>query len=329
VAAITPLPADALVELLRRYDLGCLETFWPAGGGVENTNYFVRVGQRTGQRPESREVVLTLLEQPPAAGALLVPLLDACDEAGLPVAPPIRNTNGEPIDRIAGRPALFAPRLLGRHVLNPTLRQCEVVGRFLARFHRTTWRFAPEAPAHPRDRAWLEQRIAHVRSRLSYADAILLDDARIAVSSALRRGDVGRLPAGVVHGDLFRDNVLFTERGLTGVLDFHHASAGYLLYDLAVAANDWCTDSSGQLERDRALALLRAYHRVRPLTHPELWFFSVFALYAALAFWLSRLTAALDPLRPSQRAVKNPDEFRQIVRRHLAHVIDFDPRQLD
>ena len=59
---------------------------------------------------------------------------------------------------------------------------------------------------------------------------------------------------------MFRDNVLFTERGLTGVVDFHHAATGYLIYDLAVAANDWCNDYDGVLDADRTLALLRAYH---------------------------------------------------------------------
>ena len=121
----------------------------------------------------------------------------------------------------------------------------------------------------------------------------------------LRREDVKRLPRGVIHGDVFRDNVLFSERGLTGVLDFHHAATGYWIYDLAVVANDWCNDNSGVLDPDRVLALLRAYHAIRPLTPPEVWYFPVFALYAATAFWLSRLTVAL------RRAVEPQSAFQQ------------------
>ena len=82
--------------------------------------------------------------------------------------------------------------------------------------------------------------------------------------SAARTCDA--LPRGVIHGDMFRDNVLFSERGLTGVVDFHHAATGYWIYDLAVVANDWCNDNSGVLDSDRTLALLRAYHAIRPLT---------------------------------------------------------------
>jgi len=322
MTAITPLPERELRALLERYALGDLETYWPAGGGVENSNYFVRVGGSGG----SQDIVLTMLEQPPAAGDLLVPLLDLCDEAGLPIAPIIRNRAGSAREEIQGRSTLLAPRLVGRHVLNPTARHCETVGRFLARFHIVTRVLAEAAPPHPRDTAWLVSRLQVAWRTLPFAHAALLKDAVTAVSSLLGRADVKRLPRGIVHGDLFRDNALFTERGLTGVLDFHHASAGHLLYDLAVAANDWCSDSSGLLDRGRTMAMLRAYHSLRPLCEAELWFFPIFALYAAVAFWLSRLMAAVAPARAR---IKDPDEFRRIVQQHRAHFLYVDRREFE
>jgi len=142
------------------------------------------------------------------------------------------------------------------------------------------------------------------------------------------RNDVAELPRGVIHGDLFRDNVLFNERGLTGVLDFHHAARGALIYDLAVAANDWCTDSSGLTVPDRAIELLRAYHRIRPLSRSEIRLFPAFALYGALAFWLSRLAVAIE--RDAGRSVRtnNPEEFERIVSQHHAHFFYLDERML-
>ena len=133
----------------------------------------------------------------------------------------------------------------------------------------------------------------------------------------------------MIHGDLFRDNVLFNERGLTGVLDFHHASTGYWLFDLAVIANDWCTDSQGRLDPDRTQALLVAYHRIRPLTEAEVWFFTSFALYAALCFWTSRLSVALKAREETGLRSKNPEEFRRIVMQHLRHPFHIDARILD
>jgi homoserine kinase type II len=149
-----------------------------------------------------------------------------------------------------------------------------------------------------------------------------------AVSRALARSDVAALPQGAVHGDLFRDNVLFNEWGLSGVLDFHHAARGYLIYDLAVAANDWCTEADGALDPERTLALLRAYHGVRPLQRDELWHFPVFALYAGLAFWTSRLVVALEQRRGRAVRANNPEELQRVVAHHVAHFFYLDERRL-
>jgi homoserine kinase type II len=324
MAAITQLNEPDLENLLANYELGGLERYWPASNGVENTNYFVRVANERGPH----EIVVTMLERPPNSGSLLVKLLDACAEAGLPVAPIIRNRNGAASDQVNGKPTLVAPRLAGRHVVNPTVRQCESVGRFLARFHKATLALSNRAPDHPRGEAWLVRHAEQIRGRLPYADYRLLRDSIESVGSLLRREDVRRLPRGVIHGDVFRDNVLFSERGLTGVVDFHHASVGYWIYDLAVVANDWCNDVGGVLDFDRTLALLRAYHAIRPLTSGELWHFPVFALYAATTFWVSRLTTTLRGGPEAIVRFNNPEEFRQIVEQHSAHFCYLDARLL-
>jgi homoserine kinase type II len=325
MAAITPLSEPDLEILLSKYGLEGLESYWPASNGIENSNYFVRLASRLGPQ----ELVVTMLEQPANAGPLLVPLLDACDTAGLPVAPIIRNRFGAPSDHINGKPTIVAPRLIGRHVLNPTVRQCESVGRFLARFHKVTAPLGNTAAAHPRNEVWLVQRAESIRGYVPYVEFRLARDAVESIGSMLRRQDVKALPRGVIHGDLFRDNVLFTERGLTGVLDFHHAAAGYWIYDLAVAANDWCNDNSGVLDPDRTLALLRAYHAIRPLALAEIWYFPAFALYAATAFWLARLCVALRQDSGVLVRLKNPQEFRRIVEQHIAHFFYLDARLLD
>ena len=324
MAAITSLNEPDLEDLLAKYELGGLERYWPASNGVENSNYFVRVASQRGPH----EVVVTMLERPPNSGALIVQLLDACAEAGLPVAPIIRNRNGSPSDQINGKPTMVAPRLSGRHVVNPTMRHCESVGRFLARFHKATLSLARRAPEHPRNETWLVQNAESVRGLIPYDDYRLARDAVETIGSMLRREDVRRLPRGVIHGDMFRDNVLFSERGLTGVVDFHHAATGYWIYDLAVVANDWCNDNTGVLDSDRTLALLRAYHAIRPLTRSEVWYFPMFALYAATSFWLSRLTASVRRNADAQIRVNNPEEFQRIVEQHAAHFYYLDARLL-
>ena len=323
--AITQLDVLDLEHTIARYGIGELVRYRPAANGIENSNYFLR----TLFKGREREFVLTVLEQPSNAGAAFVPLLDLCECAGLPVPGIVRNLSGESFETFEHKPVVLSPRLPGRHVYNPTLRQVEALARFIGRFHLATAGWKEPIPSYPRNTQWLKQQARLIRGYLPYLSSSLLDDTVHEVSSLLARRDVQLLPRGVVHADLFRDNVLFNERGLSGVLDFHHASHGFLLYDLAVAANDWCTDASGLLDVDRTLALIRTYHRIRPLSRAELCFFPAFALYAALAFWLSRLSVAVRRDETGAVRFNNPEEFRRIVQQHRAHFFYLDDRLLE
>lgn len=328
--AITQLDVLDLEHTIAHYSVGDLIRYWPAVNGIENSNYFVR----TVDDGQERDFVLTIMEQPSHSGDAYVPLLDLCVEAGLPVAAVLRNKNGDAIDQYDNKLILLSRRLPGRHVYNPTLRQVASLGRFIARFHKATAGWDHPVADYPRTASWLAHHAELCRGYLPYISQQLLADSTREVAFLLARHDVAALPKGIIHGDLFRDNVLFSERSLTGVLDFHHAARGTLIYDLAVAANDWCTDSTGLLDSDRVLELMRAYHAIRPLEPSELRLFSAFALYAAVAFWLSRLTVALryaDADNDKTGAVRcnNPEEFQRIVERHHAHFFYLDERLLE
>ncbi len=318
MAALTSIDEARLRGLIGHYGVGELHRFWPASEGIENSNYFVEV-QRDGL---IRSYVLTILEKAPHGGDLLVPLLDRLARAGLPVAPVRRNLEGQAYVEVAGKPAILSPRLPGRHLINPSLHHCESVGRLLGRLHLAARPLLPQAPAHPRDSSWLGWQGRVARGRLGFGDTAILDFAVRASRSLLSRRDVRRLPRGIIHGDLFRDNVLFTGQALSGVVDFHHAAAGYWLFDIAVAINDWCTEASGRLDPDRTWQLLRAYNSVRALSAQELWFLPAFGCYAAACFWLSRLNG------PTEGRRKDPEEFQRITQQHLAHAFYGDQRLL-
>ncbi|MEM9623639.1 MAG: homoserine kinase [Pseudomonadota bacterium] len=322
--AVTQLEPQTMEATLANYAIGDLQRYWPAANGIENSNYFVQAIKDKSRQ----EYVLTIMEQAANAADAYVPMMDTLEAGGLPVAPPLRNRANQAIDEVAGKPAMLQRRLPGQHTYNPTIRQISALGRFIARMHQTMHQAPVSLPQHPRDLHWLKERKDMVNGYLAYADQALINDSVNRIASLLARTDVQNLPQGMIHGDLFRDNVLFNEHGLSGVLDFHHAAQGWYIYDLAVAANDWCNDAGGGLDPERTLQLLRAYHQIRPLTSAELWFFSSFALYAGVSFWLSRLAVALSRDNAGLVRFKNPDEFRTIVQHHHRHAFYFDERQL-
>ncbi|MCY3820274.1 MAG: homoserine kinase [Gammaproteobacteria bacterium] len=316
---VSLLDRETLEELVARYDIGQLLEQRPACRGIENRNYFIM----TAQDGVRRDWVLTVLEQPSHAGSSYVPLLDLCHESGLPVAPVIRNVAGDAIESVDGKRAMLSAMLPGQHVDSPSVEQARALGRFIGEFHRAARRPEFKVPAYPRNGRWLRDRESEVRGRLADPDARLGAHAVQRVADLLDREDVARLPSGPVHGDLFRDNVLFNGPKLTGVVDFHHAAHGYLVYDLAVAVNDWCSGPDGALDLQRSAALARAYHGVRPLGGRETRLFADFLLYAALAFWLSRLTVAARAGRDSTTRFKDPDEFKAIVLDRGTHLSSY------
>ncbi len=342
--AVTQIEDHEVARLFEAFELGTLQSLQLAANGIENSNYFVTVrvsspgtdadGATTAETmPVQRRYVLTLLEQASNAGSrAYLDLIDNAVRAGLPVPALMRHpASGAAYDQLYGKATLIARRLDGQHVLNPTRDQIAAIARFLARFHSDTAHLASYLPAYPRNPAWLRTQLDTIRCHVPYADYDLAAFAATAVSRLLARSDLKALPRCVIHGDLFRDNALFNDRGLSGVLDFHHAATGHALFDLAVVANDWCTDSGGALNRDRCLTLLRSYHQLRPLQLTELWHFSAYTLYAALVFYLSRASArvlAQQQAGSPPARTKNPEEYCNILRERLARPITLDARAL-
>lgn len=315
MAVITPLGAADISRLLESYSVGTLDGYKEASEGIENTNYFVRTSQEEGRRAE---YVLTLIEEANGTHAnlsALIKILDQCNAEGLPVPEIMRTVDGNAHAKLLDKPALLCTKLDGAHVANPVRSQCAAIGRFLARFHQATATLSSVIEPYVRDQTWLTEKAATVKYDIALLDRVALEESLTTVTQLLARSDVRQLPQAVIHADLFLDNALFNAYGLSGILDFHHAGYGYCIYDLAVAMNDWCRDREG-LDRVRVVELLRGYGSIRPLTQAELWFLPTFLLYAALSFWLSRLLISVRNDLPANYPVKDPDEFKQLIRAH-------------
>ena len=149
---------------------------------------------------------------------------------------------------------------------------------------------------------------------LSPAHAALLQDELAFQRQLAASAAYSTLPHGAVHGDLFRDNVMFEGRSLTGVFDFYFAGIDCLLFDVAVALNDWCIDlASGRLDESRAQALVDAYDRVRPLDGTELRLLPALMRAGAFRFWLSRLWDVHLPRSAVVLTAHDPSHFERVL----------------
>jgi len=308
---VPPAEAEALVE---RLNLGTLQALTPCAAGIENTNYFCDTS--TGR------YVLTLFER---LGFEQLPyylhLLKHLAERGIPVPGPKADASGEILHRVRGKPAAVVDRLPGSNRLAPDAAHCELVGSMLARMHLAGRDYARTQP-HLRGLAWWIETVPVVRPFLEPAQRELID-AELAFQQQLATsGAHAGLPRGAIHGDLFRDNVMFeaTPGGdrLGGFFDFYFAGVDALLFDVAVCLNDWCIDvDSGRLAEVRAAAFVGAYDAVRPLTGNEVRLLPALMRGAALRFWVSRLWDLHLPRDAALLKAHDPVHFERVLRERV------------
>jgi len=266
--------------------------------GMQNSNYFVTT--------DRGRYVLTLFEATdPAALDFYLRLQAHLADAGLPCPRPLADASGDFWRVLCGKPAALLTCLPGRAAETPDPAQCRIVGGALARLHIAAADLSG-APANPCGAEWCRAVGESLLPRLEADAAALLRD-ELAFQSVQQRA---ALPGGVIHADLFRDNVLWREDGeLGGLLDFYFAGVDAWLFDLAVVANDWCGDA-GQLPE-----LLAGYTAVRRLEAAERAAWPAMRRAAALRFWLLRLDAMLRPRAGEVVTIKDPAHFRSLLER--------------
>ena len=279
MSVYTAVTADELDAWLARYALGTLVEHSPIAAGIENTNYFVTT--------ERGRYVLTLYERLPADELpFYLNLMAHLARAGVEVPAPAPDRTGALFSHLNGRPAGLVSRIDGATIEAPTADECAAVGEALARLHCASQEYRARL-TNRRGPAWWRQAARAVRPYITAEQNALL--------SAETRFQTGfgkvKLPKGAIHGDLFRDNVLFAGHRVAGIIDFGFAATDFFAYDLAIAVNDWCvTDApDGGLDQQRAQAMTRGYHEVRPLTADERSQWPALLRAAALRFWVSRL----------------------------------------
>jgi len=312
MSVFTPVPEPILADWLKDYAVGRLVELKGISAGVQNSNFFVTT--------TLGRYVLTLFEGMSRAELpYYLHLMAHLARHGLPVPGPIANRHNEYLGTLQERPAALVVRLSGASEMNPGAAHCEKVGAMLAGLHLAGQSYG-RRQENPRGTGWRSATATIVRPFLP-ADEQALLDAELAFQASV---DIESLPAGAIHADLFRDNVLWDDDDGTprigGVIDFYFAGYDALLFDVAVTVNDWCAQPGGALEPQRTTALLEAYHAERPFTDAERAAWPAMLRAAALRFWLSRAADFHQPRTGEMVLVKNPNEYRDILRLRAAGV---------
>jgi len=308
MAVYTDVSADDLTRFLAGYDLGALLSYKGIAEGVENSNFLVHT--------QRGNFILTLYEKRVAAGDVpfFLALMEHLANRGINCPLPVHNRSGQVLGQLAGRPAAIVTFLDGLWIRRPSNKHCAAVGAALAKLH-----------------------LAGADFKMKRANALSVDSWRTLYRQADGRADAVQeglagtidreldhldktwprgLPTGVIHADLFPDNVFFLGDELSGLIDFYFACIDTFAYDLAVCLNAWCFEPDHSYNVTKGRAMLQAYAQMRALSDAEREALPILARGSALRFLLTRLVDWLAVPEGALVRPKDPLEYFRKLRFH-------------
>jgi homoserine kinase type II len=301
VAVYTEVSDEELSAFIATYDIGAVLSFKGIAEGVENTNYFLHTS--------AGSYIVTLYEKRVREADLpfFLGLMEHLAGRGLTCPQPVRNRQGQPLGRLAGRPAAVINFLDGLSIRRPTARHCHAVGEALARLHLAGRDFPMRRPNALSVSGWpplfeaAECGADRVAPGLAERTRRELHDLSAVWPSGL--------PSGVIHADLFTDNVFFIGDAVSGLIDFYFACTDAFAYDLAICLNAWCFEPDVSFNVTKGRAMISGYQKVRRLDGPEIAALPVLCRGSALRFMLTRLVDWLNVPPGALVKPKDPLEY--------------------
>jgi homoserine kinase type II len=310
MAVYTDVSAEDLADFLADYDLGELLSYKGIAEGVENSNFLVHA---TGGY-----FILTLYEKrvAPEDIPFFLALMEHLAARGLTCPQPVKNLTGDMLGFVAGRPAALVTFLDGMWIRRPAAAHCAALGEALANLHLA----GADFPLRRRNALSVDGWRPLYVAAAAGADTVQpgLRDMIERELTVLEAAWPSGLPEGVIHADLFPDNVFFLGDKLSGLIDFYFACTDTLAYDVAICLNAWCFEPDHSYNVTKGRALLQGYMKSRPLNHAERDALQMLSRGACLRFLLTRLVDWLNVPPGALVRPKDPLEYFRKLRFHQA-----------
>ena len=301
MAVYTSITSNDLSDWFKKFNVKDFIDFKGISSGVTNSNYVIFM-------PYSK-CILTIFEHNNIEELpFYVDLMTYLTKKNFLCPKPIENNSGQALALLKEKPALMVSFLDGKEIAIRDSRSCYSVGQYLARLHLATNNF-PQSNKNTRGLDWMTVTHLNLKKYLSIEDQKIIE-LEINYHKEI---DKVELPEGIIHGDLFIDNVLFLNDKVSGFIDFYYACNERFIYDIAIAINDWCIDEDGKINKTMYLEFIKGYKSERVLTDNEQDYMNVALRLAALRFWLSRLDDFYNAKEGEITSIKDPNHFKNIL----------------
>ena len=309
MAIYTKVDTHEAKSILKNYNLGELKKIQGIKKGIENTNYLLIT--TTGK------FILTLFEKRVKTKELpfFMNLMLSLNDRKILCPKPIKNKNKKTLFQIKNRQAAICSFVYGKEKTNHTLSECRSIGKNIAKLHMVGRKIKLHRANNLSIKSWiaLNQSIKTKANKkipniYSFINTLLLD---------LQKKWPSQLPTGIIHGDLFPDNIFFNKKKFAGFIDFYFSCSDFLIYDIAICINAMCFDKKIKFNKLKANALLKGYSSQRKISKKEFTALPQLLLGASIRFFLTRLHDSINRQKGAVVKVKNPNEFLKRIQFYI------------
>ena len=302
MSVYTRLTKEELEQLLYLYDIGEFIRVEGINEGITNSNYYLTTSKN--------KFILTIFEEPNLNLDYAIDLMHMLSANKINCPTPLKTKEGLSVTNVKNKPCSIFTLLPGKTISKntPTISMCKQIGTIIGKIHNCSEKFK-RFDLGLRNNDWFISTSKKLETVLIIEDIKLIKKE---IENLIYCTDKG-LPSGVIHSDLFRDNAMFLDDKLTGVIDFYYACNGYYLYDIAIVVNDWCLNNDFSIDIEMQDALLKSYNQIRKIELNEKNIWQQVLRHAALRFWLSRLHDKFFPTDGEITHELDPDKFKKIL----------------
>ena len=308
MAVYTPITKEKLSSFLENYNIGSLENFKGVLEGVENTNYKIITSQDT--------FILTIFEKRVKEQDLpfFIELQNHLSKKNIKCPSPIPNRNGQYINTIEDKTCVLMSFLEGKKINNATFIHCQQIGRLTAKIHLHSKDFTITRNNGLHQKHWRD-----IFKKCQNSKDNQYDELYQIIEQELQYLDNNwpkNLPTGIIHGDIFPDNVFFIDNNVSGLIDFYFSCNDFFSYDLAITTNAWCFDKKKSFKKENFDSLLKGYQQHINMSNDEKIHFNTLSRGAAMRILVTRLHDQLYHPDGAMVVPKDPFEFFDILKWH-------------
>ena len=308
MAVYTKLEHQEVKQFLEQYNINNFKDFKGITEGVENTNYLIKTSEQ--------DYILTIYEKRVDENDLpfFIKLLSSLSDNRFPCPKPIANKNNEKINKIKNKNAALVTFLNGQSKNKITSEDCFEIGKITAQLHEITKKFKISRKNNLSIESWQNIFEKTIKKKIDLDESIIKKTNNYL--NFLKDKWPKNLPEGIIHADLFPDNIFFTKNKVSGIIDFYFACNDFFAYEIAICLNSICFDNNSTFNMTKAKNLIDGYSSIRVLGEDEKKYLPILCMGAAMRFFLTRLYDFYNTDNKADVKIKDPFEYFKKIEFH-------------